>query len=33
MGEGGVIVLMIVATALVIFLSMLIWLMRPGEEG
>ncbi len=33
MGEGGIIVLAIVATALIIFLSMLIWLMQPEEEN
>jgi len=33
MGEGGIIVLAIVAIALIIFLSMLIWLMRPEEEN
>jgi hypothetical protein len=33
MGEGGIIVLTIVATALFIFLSMLVWLMQPEEEN
>ena len=33
MGEGGIIVLVIVTTALVIFLSMLIWLMQPEKEN
>ena len=33
MGEGGIIVLTIVTTALVIFLSMLVWLMQPEEEN
>jgi hypothetical protein len=29
MGEGGIIVLVVVAVAFAIFLSMLIWLMQP----
>ena len=33
MGEGGIIVLAIVAIALVIFSSMLVWLMQPEEEN
>lgn len=33
MAEGGIIVLIILAVALVAFLSMLIWLMRPEKKG
>ena len=33
MGEGGIIVLMIMAVAFVIFLSMLIWLMQAEKKG
>jgi hypothetical protein len=33
MGEGGIIVLVVVAVAVTIFLSMLIWLMQPEKKG
>jgi hypothetical protein len=33
MGEGGIIVLVVVAVAAAIFLSMLIWLMQPEKKG
>jgi hypothetical protein len=33
MGEGGIIVLIVMAVAFAVFLSMLIWLMRPEKKG
>jgi hypothetical protein len=33
MGEGGIIVLVVVAVAVTVFLSMLIWLMQPEKKG
>ncbi len=33
MGEGGIIVLVIMAVASVVFISMLIWLMQPEKKG
>ena len=33
MGEGGIIVLIVLAVAFVVFLSMLIWLMQPEKKG
>ena len=33
MGEGGIIVLVVVAVAVALFLSMLIWLMQPEKKG
>ena len=33
MAEGGIIVLVVMAAAGAIFLSMLIWLMQPDEKG
>jgi hypothetical protein len=33
MAEGGIIVLVVVAVAAAIFLSMLIWLMQPEKKG
>jgi len=32
MAEGGIIVLLMVAIASAVFLSMLIWLMQPEED-
>jgi hypothetical protein len=32
MGEGGIIVLIVMAVAFTIFLSMLIWLMQPEKK-
>lgn len=33
MGEGGIILLIVMAIAFAVFLSMLIWLMQPEKEG
>ena len=33
MGEGGIIVLVVVAVAVALFLSMVIWLMQPEKKG
>lgn len=33
MAEGGVIVLVILVVAFAIFLSMLVWLMKPEKKG
>jgi hypothetical protein len=33
MAEGGIIVLVVMAFAGALFLSMLIWLMQPEEKG
>jgi len=33
MAEGGIIVIVVIAVAVTIFLSMLIWLMQPEDEG
>jgi hypothetical protein len=33
MGEGGIIVLIVMAVAFAVFLSMLIWLMQPEKKG
>ena len=32
MAEGGIIVLIVMAVAFAVFLSMLIWLMQPEEK-
>jgi len=32
MGEGGIIVLVVLAVAVTVFLSMLIWLMQPEKK-
>ena len=33
MAEGGIIALVVMTVAAAIFLSMLIWLMQPEDEG
>lgn len=33
MAEGGIIILVVLAVAFAVFLSMLIWLMQPEKKG
>ena len=33
MAEGGIIILVVMAVAFAVFLSMLIWLMQPEKKG